>query len=167
MISHLAIPRLGNDGITLVWSGWEVVSRKSPIIHPFIHPSIMTKWENSIHVQRIIAMVNWIGGPTLGKPFGEHIGNMVGICWENKYEKFHHHISPLPLPKETKKKYEALFVVKMVILHTKIFKKVWLSSLGRFNQIWLFFYYFFSLLIIGKSREPLLVKISPNKNKAW
>jgi hypothetical protein len=54
---------------------------------------------------------------------GEHIGNMVGICWENKYKKFHHHISPLPLPKETKKKYEALFVVKMVILHTKILKK--------------------------------------------
>jgi hypothetical protein len=54
----------------------------------------------------------------------------------------------------------------MVILHTKIFKKVWLSSLGRFNQIWLFFYNFFSLLIIEKSREPLLVKNSPNKNKA-
>jgi hypothetical protein len=30
---------------------------------------------------------------------GEHIGNKVG---EHKYKKFHHHISPLPLPKETK-----------------------------------------------------------------
>jgi hypothetical protein len=65
MISHLAIPRLVNDGITFVGSGFLEIT----------HPSIMTNGENSIHVQRIIAMVNWIGGPTLGKPFGGHFGN--------------------------------------------------------------------------------------------
>jgi len=57
-------------------------------------------------VQRIIAMVKLDRRAHIRKApwgthweLGEHIGNMVGICWENKYKKFHHHISPPPPPK--------------------------------------------------------------------
>jgi hypothetical protein len=80
-----------------------------PSIHPFIHPSIMTKWENSIHVQRIIAMVNWIGGPTLGKAFGGHIGNLgntLGTGWEyaGKTSKKNSTITSHPFPSQRRLK---------------------------------------------------------------
>jgi hypothetical protein len=60
-------------------------------------------------VQRIIAMVNWIGGPTLGKPFGEHIGNLgntLGTWWEyaGKTSKKNSTITSHPSPSQRRLK---------------------------------------------------------------
>jgi hypothetical protein len=82
MISHLAIPRLGNDGITFVWFGWEVVSWKSPI-HPSIYHDKMRKFKScaknncngkldrKAHIRKALWGTYW----ELGEPIGNKVGN--------------------------------------------------------------------------------------------
>jgi len=115
MISHLAIPRLVNDGISicLIWVG----SGFSEITHLSIHPSIN---DDKMRKFNSCAKNNCNGeldrrAHIKESPFGEHIGNLgntLGIGWGNtSIKKFHHHILTPPL-----------FVAKMVmIVHTKIF----------------------------------------------